>query len=384
MKVDFVVRRRAVVHSATSADSQDRVATSEHARALSAVSDTEASRCRIPRVGGPALEEASEVALGADSTAVEGFTAAVAEGRTRSEYSQQLLWRSDIMHKTNTRFDKFQAVRRATTTVFGLLLMVAGCTPSSFAQKPDQRTFTSPDRASQELFVAVQSGNEPALMQILGGKKEVVSSDDEVQDKLDREKFAQKYVEMHRLIQELDGTTFLYIGAENWPFPVPLVSKSGTWYFDADDGVREILFRRVGENEIVAIGTCHELVMASKRQDPQPIDDDAVSQYARALVNIQQAGTSTAATNEQETADPFHGYYFRRLSGKRKETGDASVESGSIVFIAYPIEYRSSGVMTFVITHDDVVHEADLGPNTVKIASTISTWKPNSHWHVVY
>ena len=322
------------------------------------------------------------MALGADSTAVEGFTAAVAEGRTRSEYSQQLLWRSEIMHRTNTRFDRFQVGRRATTTFFGLLLIVAGCTPSSFAQKPNQRAFTSLDQAGEELFAAVQSGNQQALMHVLGEENEVVSSDDEVQDKLDREEFAQKYVEMHRYIQELDGTTFLYIGAENWPFPVPLVSKSGAWYFDVDNGVLEILLRRVGENEIAAIGTCHELVMANKRRDLQPIADDAVGQYARALVNIQQAGVSPAATNEQAAADPFHGYYFRKLTGERKGAGTASVKGDSVAFIAYPVEYRSSGVMTFVITKDDVVHEADLGPNTEKIATTMSRWKSNSHWHV--
>jgi hypothetical protein len=286
------------------------------------------------------------------------------------------------MHRTYTRVEELQAGRRATRTALALVLMVVGCTLSLFAQKPDQSAFASPDKAAQALFVAVQSDDEQALMHILGGKKEVVSSDDEIQDKMDREQFAHKYAEMHRFIQELDGTTFLYIGAENWPFPVPLVSKTGAWYFDADNGALEILFRLVGEHEITAIDTCHELVRASKRRDLEPIADDAVGQYARAVVDIQRTGTSATATNVHQTADPFHGYYFRRLAGQRKVTGAASDGSDRIAFIAYPAQYRSSGVMTFVVTEDDVVHEADLGPSTAKIAATMSKWKPNSHWHV--
>ena len=85
------------------------------------------------------------------------------------------------------------------------------------------------------------------------GRKEVTSSSDDVEDKLEREQFSRKYQEMHRLVQEPDGSTLLYIGAENWPFPIPLVSKNGAWHFDSETGTQEIKFRRIGENEATAI-----------------------------------------------------------------------------------------------------------------------------------
>jgi hypothetical protein len=106
----------------------------------------------------------------------------------------------------------------------------------SFAQKSTQESFSSAEAASHALLVAVQSDNEQALARILGGGTELVSTDDRAEDKLEREQFAKKYEEMHRLVREPDGSTVLYVGAENWPFPVPLASSAGTWYFDAAAG----------------------------------------------------------------------------------------------------------------------------------------------------
>ena len=133
-----------------------------------------------------------------------------------------------------------------------ILLVVAGLFESSFAQTAQPqaasprvapaKTFASPAEATDALFQAALSQDELALEAILGAGKEVTSSNDEVEDKLEREQFTQKYQEMHRLVREPDGTTVLYIGAENWPFPIPLASKNGAWYFDSDRGKQEILF----------------------------------------------------------------------------------------------------------------------------------------------
>src|ERR1700692_1955509 len=132
------------------------------------------------------------------------------------------------------------------------LLLVVGFAKSSFAQEAQPKTFASAGVAANALFEATQKQDEHALEAILGAGKEVTSSSDEVEDKLERERFSQKYEEMHRLVREPDGSTVLYIGAENWPFPVPLLSKNGEWYFDSETGTQEILFRRIGENEAVA------------------------------------------------------------------------------------------------------------------------------------
>ena len=173
-----------------------------------------------------------------------------------------------MQHRMANKFTVSQRPRLATTVALvGMVLMVVSLAPLSFAQKSTQKTFASAEEASQALFLAVQSDDQPALMLILGGGKELVSSNDELEDKLERGRFAEKYQQMHRLVREPDGGTVLYVGAENWPFPVPLQFKDGAWYFDSDSGTQEILFRRLGENEATAIATCHALTQA-KAQAP--------------------------------------------------------------------------------------------------------------------
>src|ERR1017187_328632 len=122
---------------------------------------------------------------------------------------------------------------------------------------------------------------------------------------MEREQFTQKYQEMHRLVGEPDGSTVLYIGVENWPFPIPLVSKNGEWYFDSDRGKQEILFRRIGENEATAIQVCEEFAMAQNAADAKAASEDPITQFAQGLAT---AGT---ANPDNIRSNPFHGYYFR-------------------------------------------------------------------------
>src|SRR6266478_96412 len=133
------------------------------------------------------------------------------------------------------------------------------------AQQSAQPTFPSAPEASQSLFQAVQGNDEQAIANILGGPTDLTSSRDKGQDKLDRELFVQKYQEMHRLGREADGCVTLYIGAENWPFPIPLVEKDRAWRFDSDAGLKEVTFRRIGENKLNAVAICHEFVAAQKK-----------------------------------------------------------------------------------------------------------------------
>src|ERR1700690_4539693 len=168
-----------------------------------------------------------------------------------------------MQHRMAAKFTGAQRPRLATTiALVGMVLMVVSLAPLSFAQKSAPKTFASAEEANHALFLAVQSDDQPALRLILGGGKELVSSNDELQDKFEREQFAEKYQQMHRLVREPDGGTVLYVGAENWPFPVPLQFEDGAWYFDSDSGTQEITFRRVGENEATAIATCHAVTQA--------------------------------------------------------------------------------------------------------------------------
>ena len=173
------------------------------------------------------------------------------------------------------------------------------------AQQAPQPKFPSAAEATQTLFQAVQGNNAKTIANILGGPTEFAASGDPAQDKLDREMFVQKYQEMHRLGRETDGSMTLYIGAENWPFPIPLVEKSGAWRFDSDAGQREILFRTIGENELTAIDICHQLVAAEKQFQSNP---NATTQVDSRLASLVSAAASGSASSQPVL---IQGYYFR-------------------------------------------------------------------------
>jgi Protein of unknown function (DUF2950) len=282
------------------------------------------------------------------------------------------------MHSATKRFATGRGFRSSATATVGLTILIGCCTPSSFAQKPAQQTFPSAEAASHALFLAAQSGNEQTLVHILGGDKELVSAGDEAEDKIEREQFAEKYHQMHRLVQISDGTTLLYVGAENWPFPVPLRLRAKVWYFDADAGAQEIRFRRLGENEYAAIETCHALLEASKQPGSNTAEVDPITQFARTLINASPQRISTSSNDP----GPFHGYYFRILNTQHNGDNGAGSKTGGFIVVAYPAEYRSSGVMTLIATQNDVVYETDLGPNTTEVVKAMTSWKRTSTWHV--
>jgi Protein of unknown function (DUF2950) len=257
-----------------------------------------------------------------------------------------------------------------------LLLLVAGYAGSGFAQEPQTKTFSSPAEASNALFQAAQGEDEQALEAILGAGKEVTSSSDEVEDKLEREQFSQKYQEMHRLVREPDGSTVLYIGAENWPFPVPLASKDGAWYFDSKTGTQEIKFRRIGENEATAIQVCEEFAMAKNEADAKAASEDPITRFAESLAS------SAAANADNKEPNVFHGYYFRVVARNPATSGVSGRGKGSraLTLIAYPAEYQSSGVKTYVVTLRGVVFEKDLGPETTTVAPQMKA-RTGSSWH---
>jgi len=252
-------------------------------------------------------------------------------------------------------------------------LLTLGHARLSFGQEP--KTFSSPGEASNALFQAVKNEDEQALEAILGAGKEVTSSSDEIEDKLERERFGQKYREMHRLVREPDGSTVLYIGAENWPFPIPLVSKNGAWYFDSETGKQEILFRRIGENEATAIEVCEEFAMAKNASDAKADSEDAITRYAESLA------TTAAASNDNKASSPFHGYYFRVVTETNASagTGEGRIKK-ALTLIAYPAEYQSSGVKTFVVSRKGIVFEKDLGPETKTLAPQMKA-RTGPNWH---
>jgi hypothetical protein len=236
---------------------------------------------------------------------------------------------------------------------------------SPLPQQTAQQSFSSAAQATEMLFQAVQSGDEDRIAGILGGPTDLLSTDDQVQDDVDRGLFLKKYREMHRLARETDGSVTLYIGAENWPFPIPIVQKDGSWIFDAAKGRDEILFRTIGENELSAIATCLEFVTAERQYGANPNTLNVDASSSTSLVAKAAAGSR---------GDPIllYGYYFRLLPGRKPGNG--------FTLIAYPAQYRSSGVMTFVVNQRGIVYEKDLGPNTSAIASSMIAFQKDATW----
>jgi hypothetical protein len=269
---------------------------------------------------------------------------------------------SSVHVKTGDRSVRGMAATFA-LAVFGLLL--AASSPASLAAQP-ARTFSTPEAATAALYAAVQRKDEAAIAAILGSDRRLVASNDKRQDELDRERFAEKYRQMHRLAQEPDASAVLYIGSENWPFPIPLVSSSGAWHFDADAGMDEVLFRRIGENELSAAWACHALILA--QQERLRLERDPAMPPLSRLPVIAPAGDPGVA---------FHGYVFRAL----RSGGDRAASSQRSAYVAYPANYGSTGVMTYLIDQDDVVYEKDLGPRTGQLARRMRDYNPDSTWH---
>jgi len=289
--------------------------------------------------------------------------------------------------------------------IVAISILVAGigwCAIPAAAQQPGQKTFSSAAEASRKLVEALKANDQPALMNILGADaKTVLSSGDQSEDKTDREDFVQKYQQMHRLVNEPDGKTTLYIGAENWPTPIPLVERNGAWYFDTAAGKQEILYRRIGKNELAVIQLCHELVDAQKEYYAKPHDGDSSRHYAEKFQSdpnkhnglywksasgegdspigplVASAATEGDTSAAGRKSQPFQGYYFRLLAGKE---ANASGGSQGFAFLAYPADYRSSGVKTFIVNQDGVVYEKDLGRRTAEIEKTITEYNRDATW----
>jgi Protein of unknown function (DUF2950) len=288
----------------------------------------------------------------------------------------------------------------------GIALLAAGMVFPAAAQPSGQKTFTSATAASKALVAALKADDQAALLKILGpDAKDIVSSGDAAEDKTNRAQFVQKYEQMHRLVIEPNGTTTLYIGAENWPTPIPLVHQGDVWYFDTPAGKQEILYRRVGRNELATIRVCHELVDAEKEYHAQAHDGGS-GVYAQKLVSdpgkhdglywqasagesespigpLVAAASMSAAAEKHE---PFNGYYFLILRGEKGPGGEQSYRSdGKMIkgfaFLAYPAVYRSSGVMTFIVDQDGVVYEKDLGKQTTEIAKSLTAYSRDATWH---
>jgi hypothetical protein len=276
----------------------------------------------------------------------------------------------------------------------------------------NQRGFSTPDEAVKAFVAALKSNDREELLSVFGAEADdLISSGDAVNDKQKREKFIAEYDLKNSLTKEGDKM-ILVIGEKEWPFPVPLVKKGLQWIFDTMAGKEEILNRRIGENELKTIQTMLAIVDAQREYARKNQDNDSLPEYAQKFMsdpgkrnglywqtdtgeapsplgelaaNARAEGYNTG--DKKDTHAPFHGYIFRMLvkQGKHAFGGafDYLVKGqqiGGFAIIAYPATHGNSGVMTFIVNHDGVVYQKDLGKNTAKIAKKMTAFDPDQSW----
>ena len=283
------------------------------------------------------------------------------------------------------------------------LVLFAGI---ALAQEPGQKTFANSQDAGKALYDALKAGDNAATQAVLGASSSsILSSGDEVEDKRNRDFFTERYERMNRWVKEIDGDQTLIIGAENWPFPIPLKKDAaGTWYYDTKSGVKEILFRRIGKNELRAIRVCIALADAQieyfgqKKEYAQHVLSDPGQQnglYWKAAEGEPESpigplvayASAKGYGGEHDTPQPFYGYYYHTLTaqgaavkgGAKSYIVDGKM-TGGFAYIAWPAEYRNSGVMTFLVGTDGIVYQKDLGPQTTDLAKQMKAYNPDKTW----
>jgi len=275
-----------------------------------------------------------------------------------------------------------------------------------------EQTFSSAEAASLALIAALINDDKPSLMRILGPHAtDIFLCRDESGDKEDRHLLVARYQQTHRFVNEPNGTTTLCVGAVNWPTPIPLVRTDNRWHFDTEAGKQEILYRRIGENELAVIQVCHEMVDTLTEYFSHQGDDASNSQFAQEILSnpdkhnglfrkrsngdtespcrsiVAPPDSQDYAQDANEQQQSFHGYYFHLLKDRAHFAARAlrsylihSKKARDFAFVAYPAKYRSSGVMTFLVDQDGVVYEKDLGRKTVAIAKSLSRGDRDATW----
>lgn len=297
--------------------------------------------------------------------------------------------------------------------LFAVVILLFSCGKPQSSQIV-QKTFASPDEAGAAFLQAANSGDQNALLAIFGPEaKDVLFSGDAVKDKDTLQDFVAAYNQMHRWREIKAGGEMLFVGADNFPFPIPLgKNPSGQWYFDTAAGKDEILARRIGRDELTAIAVSSAVASAQQQYFSRTHEGDKVKQYAQMFVSdegkenglywtvpddqtpspLGQLGDFAKAagyTNSGEKPQPFDGYYFRILTkqGDKAKGGakDYLVNgemTGGFAILAYPAEYRSSGIMTFIVGKDGIVYQKDLGENTADAAVALTEYDPGNGWNI--
>jgi Protein of unknown function (DUF2950) len=273
-----------------------------------------------------------------------------------------------------------------------------------------QKTFATPQQAADALVKATDPFDVPTLKQILGAAGvDLVESEDQVRDKNLAASFAAQAHE--KLAVNIDpknpARAILVVGNRDWPLPIPIVQRDGKWLFDTKAGRGEILFRRIGTNELDAIQISRGYVEAQREYASAKHDGAAVNQYAQRIISTAGKHDGLAWQNPDGTwggpvgegiakalaegytdkSQPYHGYLFKVLKGQGPAAPLGQMDfvvNGAMIggfgFAAAPAEYRITGVKTFIVSHEGIVYEKDLGPDTLKLFRSLELYNPDKTW----
>lgn len=275
-------------------------------------------------------------------------------------------------------------------------------------------TFNTPDAAIDSLIAAMKADDLEQMKKVLGPESEdVLNSGDPTADKSSRSMFLAAYLEKHQLLPGKDGAMTLVVGKNDWPLPIPLIEADGKWRFDSAAGKEEILNRRIGRNELSTIQTCLAILDAQREYVSKDRDANKLCEYASRFVseNGKKNGLFWPTTEQEppsplgalaakaadegyspygaatSTPRPFHGYLFRILTKQGPNAPGGALDYkvkgklvGGFAIIAWPVDYGNSGIMTFIMNHDGIVYQRDLGEKTSDLAKAIEGYDPSPEW----
>jgi len=287
-----------------------------------------------------------------------------------------------------------------------VLPLLQGC-----ASPGGAKTFGSPQEAVDSLTRILRTGDSNQLLAVVGPDgEEIISSGDEVSDQVRRAKFLSLYDQKHSLVKNGPNSVTLVVGNDDWPLPVPIVMRNGSWVFDSEAGKEEILNRRIGENELSAIQVCKAIGDAEREYALKNPDADGLHEYARQFFSdpdkhnglywptaegeepspLGELAAQASAEGYKRRAEgptPYHGYCYRILEAQGPSAPDGAlnyVVNGKMTLgfalVAYPAEYNNSGIMTFIMRFDGIVYQKDLGDQTEALAREMKEFDPGEGW----
>jgi hypothetical protein len=310
------------------------------------------------------------------------------------------------------------AIGQTTLALVGAIALTApvvhaaDATPAPAASRPGyvQSTFASPEEAGKALAEAMRSGERRQIWRVLGpGASKLIRSGDPVQDDKAREAFVAAYDESAKFENSGDSKATLLVGPDDFPFPYPLVMKDSRWQFDAKQGDEQVLDRRIGHNELSAINVSLAYVDAQREYAELGQNGNGLLEYAKLLSSTPGKHDGLYwETAEGETpsplgpliatahrhgyggpgpSEPYHGYFYKILTAQGKDAPGGAYDYivngkmiGGFGLVAYPARWGKSGVMTFIVNHDGVVYEKNLGRDTQAIAAKMTQFNPDATW----